>query len=58
MTLWIANKTELGWLIDPIEKNNYVFRADGSIETIRGFDGKLKGEKPVEGFQLDLSPLI
>jgi len=57
MTTWIANKAQLAWLIDPVEKKCYLFHSDGSVEVIEGFDKKIKAEKPVEGFELDLSLL-
>jgi Uma2 family endonuclease len=57
MEVWIANKATLAWLIDPIEKNSYIFRADKSIEKISGFDKTVTGEGPLSGFELDLSAL-
>ena len=57
MKVWIVNKVQLAWLIDPIDKTCYVFYPDRSINTIEGFDKPIKGEKPVEGFELDLSLL-
>lgn len=58
MTNWIANGVLLGWLIDPVEKVSYIFRANGAEESIHGFDQVLTGEGPMEGFALDLSKLI
>jgi Uma2 family endonuclease len=55
ITVWIANGTHLAWLIDPIEKNSWIFRRDGSVVAIHGFDKKIIGEKPVDGFVLDLA---
>jgi Uma2 family endonuclease len=57
MEVWITNKAALAWLIDPIEKNCYIFREDGSGETIKGFDVPLRGEGPLSGFELDLSSI-
>lgn len=57
MKMWIFNKAQLAWLIDPIEKKSYIFQSDGSIKEIYGFDKKIMGVKPVEGFELDLSAL-
>ena len=57
MKIWIKNESKLAWLIDPIEKTIYVFRVDGSVETINGFDKMIKGESPVQGFELDLKLL-
>ena len=57
MSVWIANGTHLAWLIDPVDKVNYIFRSDGSVDTIHGFGKKMTAGKPVEGFELDLSLL-
>lgn len=57
MNVWMENKSELSWLIDPFEKITYIFRSDGSTETIRGFDKIIKGDGPVHGFELDLTLL-
>ena len=58
MTEWIGNGVRLGWLIDPQKRISYIYRADGSIDIIRGFDKKLSGEDVLKGFELDLSLLI
>lgn len=52
---WIANGVKLAWLIDPYKEKAYIYRADGSKETITSFDKKLSGENILEGFELDLS---
>jgi Uma2 family endonuclease len=57
MGVWIKNGIQLAWLIDPVDKVSFIFRRDGSIQKIDGFGGKIKGEKPVEGFELDLTAL-
>ena len=51
MSGWIANGTHLAWLTDPVDRMNYIFRSDGSV------DIKITAEKPVDGFELDLSLL-
>jgi len=52
---WIANGVRLAWLIDPYEEKAWVYRADGSIEVVKGFDGqKLSGEDVMPGFELEL----
>jgi Uma2 family endonuclease len=58
MTEWINNGVRLGWLIDPQTQTSYIYRADGSIDILRGFDRKLSGEDVLKGFELDLSLLI
>ena len=41
---WIANGVKLAWLIDPYKEKAYIYRIDGSIETITDFNQKLSGE--------------
>jgi Uma2 family endonuclease len=57
MNKWLANGAQLGWLIDPYDKKIYIFRPGKQSEVIAGFDQKILGEGPVEGFILDLSRL-
>jgi Uma2 family endonuclease len=58
MRVWITNGSKLGWLIDPTEKTTHIFKADGTEKLISGFDNqKIKGESPIEGFELDLNEL-
>ena len=57
MGVWLKNEVQLGWLIDPLEKTSYIFRSNGSIEKVEGFNGTIKAEGIVEGFELDLSQL-
>jgi Uma2 family endonuclease len=57
MTEWIENGVRLGWLIDPKQKKSYIFRANGSVDEIDGFDKILTGENVLEGFELNLSDL-
>ncbi|MFT5619020.1 MAG: Uma2 family endonuclease [Arenicella sp.] len=52
---WIANGTKLAWLIDSKSKRTFIYRANGSIEIMEGFDKKLSGEDILEGFEFDLS---
>lgn len=54
---WIANGVRLAWLIDPVKQKVYIYRQDGSIEVVQGFDGKLNGEDVLPGFELDLGML-
>ena len=50
---WIANGAQLGWLIDPYERQTFVYRPGRSMERTTG--RSLPGEGPVEGFVLDLA---
>lgn len=55
--VWIANGVRLAWLLDPASRTAWVYRPDGSIETVSGFDKKLSGEEVLPGFELSLSVL-
>ncbi|MFO0507565.1 MAG: Uma2 family endonuclease [bacterium] len=55
MKNWIVNGAQLAWLIDPSQKKSFVYRSNGEVEEIEGFDKKLKGEGFLEGFVLDLN---
>jgi Uma2 family endonuclease len=55
--VWIKNGVRLGWLIDPVERKAYIYRQNGTSETIPSFDHVLSGEDVCEGFKLDLSKL-
>ena len=54
---WIANGVRLAWLIDPVERKAYVYRADGSIQVVTDFTAKLSGEDVLPGFEFDLGLL-
>ncbi len=55
---WLANGVRLAWLIDSVKQKAYIFRPDGSEETVNGFDKKLSGEDVLPGFEFDLSLLL
>ena len=57
MLKWIENGCLLAWLIIPEKEEAHIYRADGSIEIVKGFNKKLSGEKVLTGFELDLSIL-
>ncbi len=57
MVKWIENGVKLGWLIDPLSQQTFIYRADGTIDKIISFDKKLSGEDVLPGFELDLSIL-
>jgi len=55
---WIKNGVRLAWLIDPYEEKAYIYRADGEVETVSGFEGKkLTGEDVMPGMELPLEEL-
>ena len=57
MDAWLKNGALLAWLVDPYEKCVYVFRGDRPEQKLDGFNRKVIGEGPVEGFELDLTLL-
>ncbi len=57
MLKWIENGCELAWLIIPEKQEAHIYRSNGSIEIIQGFDKKLSGENILPGFEFDLSML-
>lgn len=57
MTEWMKNGCRLAWLIDPIEKESYIYRQDGTVQKISGFDNRLSGDDLLPGFELHLSRL-
>jgi hypothetical protein len=57
MLKWIENGCELAWLIIPEKEEAHIYRSNGSIEIIQGFDKKLSGENILPAFELDLSIL-
>jgi len=54
MLEWIENGVRLAWLIDPKTKTTYIYRKNGSVEVLEGFDRILTGEDVMEGFEFDL----
>jgi Uma2 family endonuclease len=57
MEEFMANGCRLGWLIDPLKKKVYIYRADGSRETIHSFEETLSGEDVWVGFKLRIADL-
>jgi Uma2 family endonuclease len=51
---WIGNGVQLAWLIDPEQQTAWVYRADGTVETIEDFHQCLSGEEVLPGFELSL----
>lgn len=50
MQEWIENGVQLGWLIDPAKEKAWIYRADGSLTEVSGFDNQLQGEDVLPGF--------
>jgi Uma2 family endonuclease len=58
MNKWIQNGTKLGWLIIPKQHLSFIYRADGTVDKVEGFDKTLLGEDVLPGFEFDLSVLL
>ncbi|MFN8489092.1 MAG: Uma2 family endonuclease [Caldilineaceae bacterium] len=56
MVEWIANGVELGWLIDPTERNVYVYRPGRPVEQLQN-PTQVSGEPVLPGFVLDLTAI-
>jgi len=52
MEEWIANGAQLGWLIDPYERNVLIY--EPGKKPFAATNDKVTGTGPVEGFVLDL----
>ncbi len=57
MREYIENGTLLGWLIDPLERRVYVYRAEREVEVLEN-PKQVFGESPVDGFILDLKDIF
>ena len=55
---WIGNGCRLAWLIDPKTQTTHIFRENGEIQLVEGFDKTLSGENVLPGFFLELARLI
>jgi hypothetical protein len=47
----------LTWLIDPTNETVFIYRIDGTISKIEGFDNTLSGEDVLVGFEFGLAIL-
>ena len=56
MREYLANGSQLGWLIDPERRSVTIYRPQAEPET-RADLQSIEGEGPVAGFVLDLSPV-
>lgn len=50
---YVDNGAQLGWLLDPITRSVYVYRAGGAVEEIRNAE-RVEGKPLLHGFTLDL----
>jgi Uma2 family endonuclease len=53
MQEYLANGTQLGWLIDPDQRRVYVYRTERRVEVVEN-PGTLSGAPVLPGFVLDL----
>ena len=52
---WLANGTQLAFLIDPETETSWIYRAGQAVpDVFAGFDCELSGEPVLPGFALDL----
>ena len=57
MLEYIDNGVQLAWLINPSEEEVHIYRADGTIAKVNGFDNVLSGENILPNFEFDLKLL-
>lgn len=57
MQEYMENGCQLGWLITPKTEETRIYKPDGSVQVIHGFDTVLTGEVVLPGFTFDLSLL-
>ena len=57
MEEYLENGVLLGWLINPKTEEVFIYREDGTISKVIGFDNKLSGENILEGFEFNLNLL-
>jgi len=55
--IYLANGTQLGFLLNAEVETAYVYCPDQPAETVQGYDQQLSGEPVLPGFRLDLRPL-
>jgi Uma2 family endonuclease len=55
MHKWIDNGCQLAWLIFPKGEEVRIFRANGTVELIVGFDNILSGENVLPNLEFDLT---
>jgi len=56
MISYIENGARLGWLINPKDKEVYIYRANGEIEILQN-PQTVSGELVLENFELNLTEI-
>ncbi|GAA4447077.1 Uma2 family endonuclease [Nibrella saemangeumensis] len=57
MQEYLENGCRLAWLINPKTEQARVYRPDGSVQVVQGFDNQLADEDVLPGFTFDLNLL-
>lgn len=57
MMEWMENGVRLGWLIDPKQEKVFIYRPEGLVSIVEGFDKTVSGEEVLVGFELRLERL-
>lgn len=55
--VWMANGVRLGWLVDVKNEKLWIYRQNGTVDLVEGFDKTIDGENVVPGFAFDLRTL-
>jgi Uma2 family endonuclease len=55
MQEYMENGCRLGFLIDPVDRQAFIYHPDGSVEHFARLDGALSGEPLLPGFLLPLN---
>ncbi len=52
--VWIKNGVALAWLVDVENEKLWIYRQNGTVDLIEGFDQSVTGEDVLPGFSFDL----
>ena len=58
LDVWMTNGCRLAWLIDPKTETTHIFRSNGEIQLVQGFDKILSGEDVLTEFTMPLNRLV
>lgn len=53
-TVWMANGVRLGWLVDVENEKLWIYRQNGTVSLLEGFEQVVTGEEVLPGFAFDL----
>ncbi len=57
MEEWRDNGVQLGWLVIPQTETVFIYRIDGTVSKVEGFDNTLSGEDVLPSFEFKLEVL-